>query len=290
MVDFDLQSHSVFSDGALPPAEVVGRAAQAGITLLAVSDHDTVDGVGEAIASGARHGVRIVSAVELSAVHDGREDLHVLGYAIDHTDATLLERLRGYREDRFARGERMAALLREQGWELDDAPLRRRAEAGRPVGRPHLAHAAFDHRGNAERIRAEGLETFSDLLVAYLIPGRPAYAPRTTPTVPEAIAAIHDAGGVAVWAHPFWDVDAGEEVLATIDAFVGDGLDGVEVFYPTHGREQVALLAGRCARDGLLQTGSADFHGPDHPEFSRFGAFELYGREPVLGPIVRSSR
>lgn len=290
MPNFDLQSHSVFSDGALPPAEVVGRAARAGIELLALSDHDTVAGVDEALASGRRHDVAIVPAAELSAVHEGREDLHVLGYGIDQADATLLERLAGYREDRFARGERMAALLREQGWQLDDAPLRARREAGRPVGRPHLARAVFDHPANAQRARAEGLRTFSDLLVAYLIPGRPAYTPRTRPTVPEAIATIHDAGGVAVWAHPFWDVDAGHEVLATIEAFLTVGLDGVEVFYPTHGREQVELLATRCTRHDLLQTGSADFHGPDHPEFARFGAFELYGREPVLGPIVRSSR
>lgn len=290
MPNFDLQSHSVFSDGALPPADVVGRAAQAGIELLALSDHDTVGGVDEAIAAGRRHGVLIVAATELSAVHGGHEDLHVLGYGIDHADPAFLERLGSFREDRAARGERMAALLRKQGWELEDGPLRRRREAGRPVGRPHLAQAAFGHPANAERARTEGLETFSDLLVAYLIPGRPAYAARTRPTVPEAIETIHEAGGVAVWAHPFWDVDAREEVLATIDEFRADGLDGVEVFYPTHGRSEVELLAGHCARRGLLQTGSADFHGPDHPVFSRFGAFDLYGREPVLGPIARSSR
>jgi len=97
---------------------------------------------------------------------------------------------------------------------------------------------------------------------------------------------IHDAGGVAVWAHPFWDCDQPEEVLASLERFEGWGLDGVEAFYVTHTREQTHLLADRCERDGLFITGSADFHGPEHERFNAFRAFELYGREPVLGPIA----
>jgi predicted metal-dependent phosphoesterase TrpH len=88
-----------------------------------------------------------------------------------------------------------------------------------------------------------------------------------------------------VWAHPFWDIDASTAVLKAIDGFRTDGLDGVEVFYPSHSCDQVALLAEHCERHGLLQTGSADFHGPEHRIFDRFRAFDLCGREPVLGPI-----
>jgi predicted metal-dependent phosphoesterase TrpH len=104
--------------------------------------------------------------------------------------------------------------------------------------------------------------------------------------VPEAIDAIHDAGGVAVWAHPFWDISASAEVLSTIDRFRAAGLDGVECFYATHTEEQALLLAGRCAELGMLTTGSSDFHGPRHRDFSRFRAFSTYGRRPILGPIV----
>ena len=89
-----------------------------------------------------------------------------------------------------------------------------------------------------------------------------------------------------MWAHPFWDLDAREEVLSAIDRFAALGLDGDEAFYPTHDAEHVALIAERCAELGLLTTGSADFHGPAHPIFSRFRAFELYGLEPRLGPIA----
>jgi 3',5'-nucleoside bisphosphate phosphatase len=283
---FDLQSHSDRSDGALAPAEVVRHAARAGVELLALTDHDTVDGVGEALDAARREGLRLVPAAELSAVYEDEEDLHVLGYGIDHGDAALRERLADYREDRVKRSERMGERLRELGWEIDEVPLRDRRAAGRSIGRPHLAAAAFGHPANAERLAAEELADASALLVAYLIPGRPAYLPRTHPTVSEAIEVIHAAGGVAVWAHPFWDIDASGAVLKAIDGFCAAGLDGVEVFYPSHSCEQVELLAAHCDRHGLLQTGSADFHGPEHRIFDRFRAFDLCGREPVLGPIA----
>jgi predicted metal-dependent phosphoesterase TrpH len=277
---FDLQSHSTCSDGALPPRAVVAAAAAAGVELLALSDHDTVDGVDEALEAAAAHGLGVVPAAELSAIDGEREDLHVLGYGLDHRSGALLETLARFRADRGARARRMADALRDAGLELDFPD---RGE--RPVGRPHLAQAAFEHPANSMRLREEEIVNFSQLLEAYLIPGAPAYRRRTTPTVPEAIDAIHAAGGVAVWAHPFWDVDAGEEVLALIDRFAAEGLDGVEAFYVTHTEPQTRMVAEHCAARGLLTTGSADFHGPDHPRFNAFRAFDLHGLDPNLGPI-----
>jgi 3',5'-nucleoside bisphosphate phosphatase len=285
-VRFDLQSHSLHSDGALEASEVVARAAAAGVELLALSDHDTVDGVAEAQAAAGEHGLRLVTAVEISSVQDEHEDLHVLGYGIDVGDEHLRSELERYRGDRHARADRMAAALRDLGWELDTTVLERRAVEGKPIGRPHLAQAAFGHPANTRRIADEGLEDFSALLVAYLIPGAPAYRARTFPTVREAIDLIHAAGGVAVWAHPFWDIEADPAVLETVDRFTGWGLDGVEVFYVTHTRAQIELLDDHCAERGLLRTGSSDFHGPDHRLFSRFLAHELHGRTPELGPIA----
>ena len=139
---------------------------------------------------------------------------------------------------------------------------------------------------NARRLRDEHIDDVGSLIGAYLIEGRPAFRLRTTPTVAEAIQTIHEAGGVAVWAHPFWDLDLPSEALSTIDRFHALGIDGVEAFYLTHTREQTELLAERCATLGLLSTGSSDFHGPDNRLFSRFLAFETYGIEPNLGPIA----
>ena len=149
----------------------------------------------------------------------------------------------------------MGAALRELGYELDESELDRRRAEGKPIGRPHLADAVVRHPGNEQRLHEEGLAERSAFLEAYLIDGEPAFKPRITPTVSEAIAAIHDAGGVAVWAHPFWDIEASPEVLQTIDRFRDWGLDGVECFYATHTREQADLLADRRGSLGLLHDG-----------------------------------
>ena len=156
---FDLQSHSLHSDGELPVADVVANAAEAGVELLALSDHDTVDGVDEALAAGALHGVRIMPATEISAVDGAYEDLHVLGYGIDHRSALLQERLRDARADRERRADAMAARLQELGFAVDPAPIEARKQAGKPVGRPHLAAAVLAHPDNAERLAEEGHES-----------------------------------------------------------------------------------------------------------------------------------
>jgi len=286
---FDLQSHSTHSDGALAAADVVEAAAREGVELLALTDHDTVSGVSEALAAAERLGIRVVPAVEISAVDDGAaapRELHILGYAIDHTRPLLTEQLAEFLADREQRTLRMAAALRELGWELDEREIAARSAAGQPIGRPHLAEAVLASPANAARLNAEQIDDIGSLIRAYLIEGRPAFRLRETPTVAQAVDAIHSAGGLAVWAHPFWDVSDSADVLTSIDRFRALGIDGVEAFYVTHTREQTELLAERCATLGLLTTGSADFHGPDNRLFSRFLAFETYGLQPNLGPLA----
>lgn len=291
---FDLQSHSTCSDGALAPEEVVARAARAGVELLALSDHDTVAGVPEALAAGARHGVRVAPAVEISSIDDPTaqgapvqaRELHVLGYLIDHEDGAFERTLADFLADRERRTLRMADALRAQGLELEDGVISARVREGKPIGRPHLAEAVLAAPANAQRLRAEEIDDVGSLIRGYLIEGRPAFRMRETPTVAQAIQAIHAAGGVAVWAHPFWDVTEDAETLAMVERFRALGIDGVEAFYVTHTRAQTELLAARCAELGLLSTGSSDFHGPENRLFSRFLAFETYGLEPNLGPLL----
>jgi predicted metal-dependent phosphoesterase TrpH len=284
--DFDLQAHSIHSDGQLPAGDVVRRAAAAGARLFALSDHDTVDGVEEALAAGRETGIRVVPATEISSLDEDGRDLHLLGYCFDQRDAALEHALAEFRADRERRAERMAQGLRDAGLKLDEALLERRREAGKPIGRPHLAAAVIDHPDNATRLAAEGLDDAGAILAAYLTPEAPAFVPRTMPTIAEAIAVIHAAGGVAVWAHPFWDLHVRGEVLHLVDRFRALGLDGVEVFYPTHTHDQAQVLHAHCAAAGLLMTGSSDFHGPTSRHGDRFLAFELYGLEPALGPIA----
>jgi predicted metal-dependent phosphoesterase TrpH len=296
---FDLQSHSTYSDGELAPGDVVRAAADAGVQLLALTDHDTVSGVSEALAAGERIGLPVVPAVEISAIDHAPatdstpadrapaadRELHILGYGIDHCARQLSARLAEFLADREQRTLRMADSLRELGLELDEGEISARRAAGHPIGRPHVAAAVLGAPANAARLKAEGIADIGDLIRAYLVEGRPAYRLRDVPTVAQAINAIHQAGGVAVWAHPFWDLSDDAAVLDAIERFRALDLDGVEVFYVTHTRAQTGLLAERCRELDLLSTGSADFHGPGNPSFDRFLAFDTHGYEPNLGPI-----
>ncbi len=283
---FDLQSHSLHSDGALSPADVVAAAAAAGVRLLSLTDHDSVDGVSEARRAAEAAGIDLVTGVEISALDVDGRDLHILGYRVDHEQAQLREALEYYRGDRARRASRMADALRELGFELDDEVLARRADAGQSIGRPHLSEAVVSHPANVDRLREEDVSDPSAFLEAYLIEGRPAYRTRESPTIPEAIDTIHAADGVAVWAHPFWDLADPDQVREAIERFTAAGIDGVESFYVTHTREQTDALVECCTSLGLLMTGSSDFHGPAHRQFSRFRAFSTYGHEPALGVIA----
>jgi predicted metal-dependent phosphoesterase TrpH len=172
----------------------------------------------------------------------------------------------------------MADRLRELGFALDDTAIRAHAAPGRP----HIADAILAHPANAQRLNDEGIDGKNALFPAYLVPGAPGYVRRSRPTVAEAIEVIHAAGGLAVWAHPFWDVnDPGD----TLREFARDGLDGVEAFYVTFTEELTIALYNAARALGLLTTGSTDFHGPAHEHFNRFRAFELYGLEPDLGSL-----
>lgn len=284
---FDLQSHSRHSDGALEPAAVVAAAAAAGIRLLALTDHDTVSGVDEALEAATGAGIRVVPAVELSAVDGEHEELHILGYEIDHRDEGFLTLLEVLRRDRERRVLEMANRLRKLGFAVGTAMLDARLEHGLSLGRPHLAEAVFREPVNAHRLARDGIGRPSELFPAYLVAGAPAYVPRRRPTIREAIALIHDVGGLAVWAHPYWDLDQSVEVESTLRRFADEGLDGVEAFYPTHTVAQTHHLDDMAHALGLLTTGSADFHGPRHDVFAHFGAFDLAGRAPRLGRLAQ---
>jgi predicted metal-dependent phosphoesterase TrpH len=265
---FDLQSHSTYSDGTLPPAEVVKLAKRAGVQVFALTDHDTVDGVAEALS--AAGDMRLIPAVELSSVDGTYEDLHILGYRIDHTDPELRATLADFRQDRIRRILAMADKLRELGFTIDPKRLEHEAP-----GRPLLAAALVED--NAVQLCK------NEVVAQYLVPGTPTYVGRSRPTVEQAIAVIHAAGGLAVWAHPYWDVEEAEHALRE---FAGYGLDGVEAFYITHDEAQTRQLHALARQLGLITTGSADFHGPAHDHFNRFRAFDLHGLEPDLGRLL----
>ncbi len=256
----ELQSHSTVSDGQLEPAEVVAEAAKAGVTTLALSDHDAIAGVAEAAAAAERLGIELVPAVEMSCVHEYAEDLHVCGYWIDlGAMAAACERAQ---HERVARAGEIVEKLRQEGFDLHLEDAVREAGDALSIGRPHIARAAG----------ATG--DLGPFFEEYLVPGAKAFVPRRWPTAEQAVELIHAAGGVAVVAHPYWDISAPAEVDELIRAL---DVDGVETFYPSHTRDQTAHLLELCNELDLIPTGSSDYHGPTHKTFSKFGAYETFG-------------
>ena len=256
----ELQSHSTVSDGQLTPAGVVEEAARAGVTTLALTDHDAVAGVPEAAARAAELGIELVPAIEMSCVHEYAEDLHVCGYWIDlEKIAPACERAQTERRERA--GE-IVENLRREGFDLTLDDAIREAGAADSIGRPHIAKAAG----------ASG--DLGPFFEEYLVPGAKAFVPRRWPSAAQAIELIRAAGGVAVVAHPYWDISSPEEVEDLIRSLEPDG---IETFYPPHTREQTAHLLALCEELGIVPTASSDFHGPTHKTFAAFGAYDTYG-------------
>jgi predicted metal-dependent phosphoesterase TrpH len=264
----ELQSHSTVSDGQLAPAEVVARAAEAGVTTLALTDHDAIAGVAEAAEAAGVLGIELVPAIEMSCVHEYAEDLHVCGYWVDlGAIAPACERAQ---HERVTRAGEIIEKLRREGFDFHLEDAVREAGDALSIGRPHIARAAG----------AEG--DLGPFFEEYLVPGAKAFVPRRWPTAEQAVEVIHKAGGLAVVAHPYWDISEPAQVDELIRAL---DVDGVETFYPTHSEEQTAHLLELCGELGLIPTASSDYHGPTHKTFSEFGAYETYGLgDPVVPP------
>jgi hypothetical protein len=255
----ELQSHSTVSDGQLTPGGVVAQAYEAGVTTLALTDHDAVAGVIEAIDAAAPLGVELIPAIEMSCVHEYAEDLHVCGYWIDLV--AIAPACRRAQAERVARAEEIIENLRREGFDLTLEDAVREAGDADSIGRPHIARAAG----------ATG--DLGPFFEEYLVPGAKAFVPRSWPTAEEAVETIHDAGGVAVVAHPYWDVSDPGQVEELIRALP---IDGIEAYYPSHDQAQTEHLLNLCAELDLLPTGSSDYHGPTHKTFSSFGAYDTY--------------
>jgi len=272
----DLQAHSTVSDGQLEPAEVARAAAEAGVTVMSLTDHDAVAGVNSAGEAAAAAGIENVPAVEMSCVHRYSDDLHMLGYWVD-VDAIAPACDRAQQE-RIDRAREIAERFNQHGVAVTFEEAIAEAGAADSVGRPHIARPAMRH--------LDWQGTVGEFFEEWLVPGGKAFVARRWPTAEEAVDLIHEAGGVAVVAHPYWDVKDPEAVRDLVESLHRDvGLDGIESFYPSHTREQTVHCLALCEEFGLVPTASSDYHGPTHKTFSRFGAYDTFGvGEPKLPP------
>ena len=242
----DLHSHTTASDGTLTPRELVLAAARHGVTVLAITDHDSTDGLADAMALAPTHRMTIVPGLEINCDVDGAE-IHILGYYVDPADERLASRLTRFREERVERAMAMIARLAALGLSIDPERVLELAGPG-VVGRPHVAEAL---------VQAGHVAHVDEAFKRYLGPAGQAFVMRPALDAGEAIDLIHDAGGVAVIAHPGLGIEE-----SRLERIADLGLRGIEIWHPQHGPVAVRRLRALAARYGLLETGGSDFHGP----------------------------
>lgn len=241
----ELHAHTHYSDGQLSPAELVARALEVEVDTLAITDHDTVEGVPDAIIA-AGDALTVIPGIELSSTMDGL-DLHILGYFLSCEDASLHARLERFREERRDRARAIAERLAELGAPIDAEEVLASAGPG-VVGRPHVAQAL---------LRAGHVRGMDEAFQRYLGQNASAYVPRPAFHSEEAIAMIRTAGGCAVLAHP------GQSVTPLmLERLAGAGLAGVEVWHPVHGAAVQRKWHAEAERLDLVPCGGSDFHGP----------------------------
>lgn len=259
----ELHCHSIASDGELTPAQLVVRALSQGVTTLALTDHDTVDGLPELIEAAKETTLRVISGVELSCHYEGRE-VHLLGYLFEHRDPDFLELLGRMQEERRGRVHQILSKLAEMGVELTYGEVEAQAGGG-TLGRPHVAKALL------ARGVVHGLDQAFDL---YLGNRAPAYVGRSLLSLPDGIEAIRRAGGCSVLAHPGLLTD-----WAMVERILQLPVHGMEVWHPSHGkasRKRAKRLGGRYNK---VLSGGSDFHRPS-------GDYELGSSSAVTEKVV----
>jgi len=257
----DLHIHSTASDGSLTPSELLEMAVQFGLKAIAITDHDTLSGSVAALATGIPSTLRFLTGIEISAAAPPGFQLsgsiHILGYGIDPENASLNSLLGVLKASRENRNPRIIARLGELGFRLDPDELSE-IVGDAVAGRPHIAQLMVE-KGMADSI--------DDAFNRFLGKNKPAYVEKFRVPMPEAIAAINHAGGIAVLAHPYLcglsEPDEFERFLKTLQSM---GLRGIEAFYPNHSQADTDTYLRLAAKYNLVVTGGTDYHGDATPE------------------------
>jgi 3',5'-nucleoside bisphosphate phosphatase len=251
MKKIDLHTHTTASDGIYSPRQLVDLAVRSGVVAMAVTDHDTVDGLPEAAEYAASLGFKLYPGVEFSIDYDAGS-FHLLGLNIDYTNERLRKTVRELAEHRATRAYRIIDDLKKSGIDLPIEEVLREAGDG-SMGRPHVARVMVNH-GYAPNIR--------EIFQHYLVKGKPGYVKKVRIRFEDAVDLIRECGGIAVVAHPVslecGSMDEFEELL---EGFVRKGVEGLEAFASMHTVEQAALYSEIAMKHNLLQTGGSDFHG-----------------------------
>ncbi len=259
----DLHMHTTHSDGVFTTEELLRRVKDVGLTTISITDHDNVGAIDEAIQVGKTLGVEVISGVELSSTV-GEQDVHILGYFIDHKSQNLLDYLAFFRIERVRRAERIVGKLNDLNIPLKIESVLEQAGEG-SVGRPHIANALLE----------EGLTgSYHEAFSKYIGFGKPAYQKKYQVSPQAAVELISSAGGLSFVAHPGNSID--EKVLLGL---INDGVDGIEVIHPSHSPERVSHYSGIVSEYFLLASGGSDFHGGKRNDLDLLGQYYIPERQ-----------
>jgi len=251
----DLHTHSTASDGTMTPSELIEYAMEKNLAAIAITDHDTVEGVQQVIRNHAVNPyIEVIPGIEISVEYEG--EMHILGYYIDVEHPLLNQTLERLREFRNRRNPKILEKLNQMGFSITLDEVAAKAN-GEIIGRPHIA-AVMQEKGFVSSIN-EAFEKYLDV-------GKPAYVSRQRLTPREGIKLIKDAGGIAVLAHPVYLEKKGVEFEELLKRLIDDGLDGMECYYATYSKMEQDQYLALAAKYNLLVTGGSDFHGRNKPD------------------------
>jgi hypothetical protein len=247
----DLHLHTTASDGVLSPSEIVRYAKSKGLQAIAITDHDTIEGCEEGLSEGERVGFEVIPGIEISAEHSPGS-MHILGFFLDIRHSLLNERLEYLQKARAERNPKIIGKLNELGVAITYEEVLK-ASGGGQVGRPHFANVLIEKKY---------VRNFQEAFERFLKKGAPAYVEKVRFTSKEALHFINEAKGVAVLAHPnTLGMNGYSDLEKLILRLVGEGLKGIEVYYPEHSAAEIGQYKALAQRCGLLSTGGTDYHG-----------------------------
>ncbi len=266
----DLHTHTIYSDGGLTPNGLIVKAKEIGLKAVAIADHDNVAATEVALIKGAELGIEVVPAIELTAYVNEDTDFHILGYFINQRDRNLRDKLETYQKEREEKSKKVVANLNKLGFKIDFQEVKKLAKG--TIAQPHLAYIIVNKAENSEKLIKEFGEVPStgEFIREYLATGAKAYEPRSAASPQEAIELIHIAGGVAVLAHPCWNLtkkDGNKLVFddSWIEKLVKMGLDGIEVYAHRENKEDtekcIEHFEKLADKMKLVKTGGSDYHG-----------------------------
>lgn len=273
----DLQIQTTVSDGKHTPREVVEMAKTNGVEVISVTDHDTVDGVAEALRAGRELDVRVIPGIEISVEERGA---HILGFGMDYQSQVLRDFTASFKEGRIVRIKKIMENLKvNEEFLVEWEDVLKEAGEATTITSPHLVYAVMKKVENKAKLERDGVVGKQDFYRRYLAPDGPNDQKREHFSASQAVQLMHDTGGIAVWSHPAihfpGDYEGLEDFLKDLLSW---GIDGVEVFSPSHTEDDVEFLEGLAKKYSFLRTAGSDFHeAGDHPSDSQTGLHSARG-------------